>query len=435
VSANHARFLDAADRIGHRLCRDAVWSGGRCSWQGWAIDYRAGQWVTAYRAAAANLYDGTSGIGLFLARLAHLTGDSIIRATAEAAFAQALGALDALVVAGEYGFYSGWSGIAWACREAGILLEHEGLTARGEAALRLSAGTAPNGQRLDVINGSAGLILTLLDAAAESRSEELLTPAVRHGEHLVRLAKRGQQGYSWNTFGTPNKPDLLGFAHGASGIACALAALAHETERSDFLDSARGALGYERSHFRPEEGNWPDLRSFAQPMQDREPPCMIAWCHGATGIGIARLALHHLLPEEPEILREAEIAIRTTAATLQPSASQETRNFSLCHGDTGNADLLLLASDQLGRPELREQAEAVGIHALEEFEDSGSPWPCGVRGAGETPNLMLGLAGIGYFFLRLYDLKAIPTVLLPAARAGGSIYRSPGGAIGTRGEL
>jgi lantibiotic modifying enzyme len=127
VSADSARFFDAADRIGHRLCRDAVWSDGRCSWQGWAIDYRAGQWVTTYRAAAASLYDGTSGIGLFLAHLANLAGDPIIRATAEAALGQALGAVDALAAAGEYGFYSGLSGIAWVCRKAGMLLEHEGL--------------------------------------------------------------------------------------------------------------------------------------------------------------------------------------------------------------------------------------------------------------------------------------------------------------------
>jgi len=30
---------------------------------------------------------------------------------------------------------------------------------------------------------------------------------------------------------------------------------------------------------------------------------------------------------------------------------------------------------------------------------------------GETPNLMLGTAGIGYFYLRLYDSAAVPSVL------------------------
>jgi lantibiotic modifying enzyme len=35
-----------------------------------------------------------------------------------------------------------------------------------------------------------------------------------------------------------------------------------------------------------------------------------------------------------------------------------------------------------------------------------------VPGAGETPNLMLGLAGIGYFYLRLADSSKHRSVLM-----------------------
>jgi lantibiotic modifying enzyme len=73
VSAGRARFLNAAERIGWRLCRDAVWSNGRCSWLGWAMEPHAGQWkTTVFRAVGSTLYEGASGIGLFLARLANL---------------------------------------------------------------------------------------------------------------------------------------------------------------------------------------------------------------------------------------------------------------------------------------------------------------------------------------------------------------------------
>jgi lantibiotic modifying enzyme len=372
--------------------------------------------MTAFHAVGSSLYEGASGISLFLARLANITGDRIVRSTAEAAQAQALTLVDALVADGEYGFYSGLSGIAWACREAGILLAVEELAEHGKAALQLAARLTPDRRRVDVMNGSAGLIPVLLDAAAANQSDEMFAAAVRHGEHLLNLAERSEQGWSWDTLGSVDEPHLLGFAHGASGIAYALGRLASATNRSDFLAGVRGALRYERSLFRLEEGNWPDLRSFAQPSKGGKPPCMIAWCHGAAGIGIARLALHKVLPNEPAILGDAEIAIRTTAPTLERSLTQETGNFSLCHGDAGNADLLILADDLLERPELRQHAEAAGTHALEQFEDLCSPWPCGVQGAGETPSLFLGLAGIGSFFLRLYDSKAVPTVLLPAYR-------------------
>jgi lantibiotic biosynthesis protein len=417
VTGDRERFLAVAERIGCRLCRDAIWSDGRCGWLGWAMEPRAGQWVTAFRAMGTNVYDGTAGIGLFLARLARLTADPIIRVTAEAALAQALTAVDALAASGECGFYSGLCGIAWACREAGRVLEHEALTAHGETALFTTTRIALNRQRIDVINGSAGLVPILIEAAAQTKREELLASAIRHGEQLLDLAERGENGWSWDTLGMPNERHLLGLAHGVAGIACALAALAQAAGRPDFLNGAREALRYERAHFQAAEGNWPDLRSFSQPAQGGEPPCMVAWCHGAPGIGMARLDLHRLLPEEPEILAEAGIAIRTTTATLAPESAQRLGNFSLCHGDGGNADLLIIAADLLDRPELRSQAEAVGIRGIEQFEDHGLPWPCGVPGAGETPNLMLGLAGIGYFFLRLYDSQAIPTVLLPGSRS------------------
>jgi lantibiotic modifying enzyme len=39
-------------------------------------------------------------------------------------------------------------------------------------------------------------------------------------------------------------------------------------------------------------------------------------------------------------------------------------------------------------------------------------WPCGAPGGAETPNLMLGLAGIGYFYLRLYDPIHTPSLLM-----------------------
>jgi lantibiotic biosynthesis protein len=408
VSGDRACFVNAAERIGRRLCRDAIWHEGRCGWLGWSMEPHAGQWASVYRAVVGDLYGGTSGIGLFLAKLYHVTEDRIVRRTAEAAFAQALTTVDRLAASGEYGFYSGLSGIAWACREAGMLLDNDFLTAQGDAALLAAANIAPNRLRVDVINGSAGLILALI-AVGRSR-DELLAAAVRHGEHLVDLAVRAEHGWSWDTLGMPNERHLLGFAHGASGIACALAALAKTVGPERFLAAARGGLRYERNYFRPAEGNWPDLRSFVQPVAGNAAPCMLAWCHGAPGIGFARLQIGQLMPDETGVFGEAETAIATTLRALSNAGIG---NLSLCHGDGGNADMLLLAADLFNRQELRDQVEAVGLRAMDRFEAPDLPWPCGVPNAGETPSLMLGLAGIGYFFLRLYDSKTNASVMLP----------------------
>jgi type 2 lantibiotic biosynthesis protein LanM len=414
VTADRTRFLEAASEIGRRICRDAIWWQGRCNWLGWAMQPQGGQRVNVYRALGSPVYDGTAGIGLFLARLAHITRDSIIRTTAEAGLAQALTATDVLSGAGEYGFYSGLSGIAWCCIEGGKALESDELVSRGWKAMLRAAQLTPQPQRVDIINGSAGLIPTLLATEEHKSHKELLRAAERHGEHLLKMAMRTEEGWSWDTLGMPNERHLLGFGHGASGIAYAMSALGVATGRQDFLEAAKAALRYERAHFRAAEGNWPDFRSFVRSASTSEPPCMVAWCHGAPGVGFARLSLRKYWPNDRSILTEAEIAIRTTSATLG-QAAPGTGNFSLCHGDGGNADLLVLGADVLERPELRQDAEAAGLRALDRFEEASMPWPCGIPSAGETPGLLLGLAGIGYFFLRLYNSQDFPTVLLPAA--------------------
>ena len=352
MSGNRARYLDAAARLGRRLCRDAIWWEGHCNWMGWMMEPHGGQWISVHRAMSSLVYDGTAGIGLFLARLSPYVDDPILRTTAKGALAQALTTVDSLSEMGEYGFYSGLSGIAWSCIEAGAALKCEALVERGHAVLDRAAGLPPKDQRLDVINGSAGLIPLLLAFAGDDRRGRFLESAERHAGNLMRLASRTGQGWSWDTLGMPNERHLLGLAHGASGIAYALATLGSVIGRRDLFAAAKEALRYERGHFRAAEGNWPDLRSFAQPGPRGEPPCMLAWCHGAPGIGLARLGLHALMPDQPELLAEAETAIRTTSASLG-HAALGMGNFSLCHGDAGNADLLLMGSDLLGRPELR----------------------------------------------------------------------------------
>ncbi len=422
MSDARAKFLETSARIGFRLCRDAVWHEGRCNWLGWGMEPHGGQWVNARRSMGSLLYDGSAGIGLFLARLANAIKEPIVAETAAGALAQSLTAVENLTASGEYGFYSGLAGVAKSCVDGGVALGRDDVVARGRKAMDQCAALEPRSQRVDIINGGAGAIPALLDAADQFGDEKFVDAAKRHGEALLDYATRGDKGWSWDTLGMENEPHLLGFAHGASGIAYALAMLGSATGRKELHDAACEGLRYERAFFRESEGNWPDLRSFAQPAQGGQSPCMVAWCHGAPGVGFARVMLHKCMPEDQAILAEAETALRTTAATLGQNA-MGTGNFSFCHGDGGNADLLLFAADELHRPQLRQQAEDATTRALQRYEDTRTPWPCGVPGAGEAPNLLLGLAGVGYFLLRLFDSMSTPTILVPSCtiRLSGAI--------------
>jgi class II lanthipeptide synthase len=97
---------------------------------------------------------------------------------------------------------------------------------------------------------------------------------------------------------------------------------------------------------------------------------------------------------------------------VQPSLRSGIGNFSLCHGLTGNTEVLLHGCQVLGK----DRADASGLaykvagDGIDRYATPGRSWPCGTGGS-ETPSLMLGLAGIGYFYLRLHD-QTTPSILI-----------------------
>src|SRR5579864_6071112 len=210
-------YLETAERIGARLCRDALWHQGRCNW---TADFLDGD-GTAHGALGSNLYNGTSGIALFLWRLATLTGERIFRLTAEAALRRALGKLPEIGSA----LYSGRLGVFYAAAE--IRQEFDEAAVLGES--------EPDRSMLDVIDGSAGAIAVLLDLHGRAPSPRLLDAAVRHGDSLLAEASRTAEGWSWKTIEATQ--NLTGFSHGASGIAWALLEL-HRVTREDRFRAA-----------------------------------------------------------------------------------------------------------------------------------------------------------------------------------------------------
>ena len=138
---------------------------------------------------------------------------------------------------------------------------------------------------------------------------------------------------------------------------------------------------------------------------------MTAWCHGAPGIGLSRVRAYALTDQEV-YRREAEAALRCTSRTLAAPAAPGQLNYSLCHGSAGNAELLVYAARVFGDDSSRLLAEQVGLFGVEHYRKTYGPWPCGVLQGGETPGLLLGLAGIGHFYLRLHDPLSVPPVLI-----------------------
>jgi len=102
--------------------------------------------------------------------------------------------------------------------------------------------------------------------------------------------------------------------------------------------------------------------------------------------------------------QEAEVALETTFVHTKAVLRAAAGSYSLCHGLAGNAEILEKGYRILGSSSAKwhDLALEVASSGIERFGRPGQAWPCGTY-EGETPSLMLGLAGAGMFYLRLHE--------------------------------
>jgi lantibiotic modifying enzyme len=241
---------------------------------------------------------------------------------------------------------------------------------------------------------------------------DLVAAATRLGDELLESAEEDELGLSWPSRTMPTTSNLTGLSHGAAGIALALLELYDATGERRFASAAERAFDYEQGKFDHRARNWPDFRDLDPQSPAPGPGFATFWCHGGPGIALSRLTALERLDGARRWRAEAGTALEVTQDTVTRGLRHRAGNFSLCHGLAGNAEILADGAQALGGrwaggAELAAEAAAAGAerHGADGF------WPCGA-GERETPGLMLGLAGIGYFYLRMSGAAA-PSVLRP----------------------
>jgi lantibiotic biosynthesis protein len=268
-------------------------------------------------------------------------------------------------------------------------------------------------QGFDVLSGFAGSIPVLLAMADDLRMSPLSDLAVRFGDQLCDQAQWHGDVCVWESdgkngkFGTP----LAGFSHGASGIAVSLLALYSRLGEQRFLRTARGSFKYEDTLFRSSEKNWSDVRFVDGAPSAAEEKFVSAWCHGAPGIGMARL-LSAALDQEManEYIRTGTIAISTTSAALKAAMATSNPDVSLCHGVAGLSEILNIASPYVDCAEECGRAAAFLVESIRNIS-----FRSGVPSGGPNPSLMLGSAGVAHHLLRLaYPSGTSRILILPS---------------------
>ena len=353
-----------------------------------------------------SLFDGCSGVALFFSSLAQATKESRWRDLA----LQALEPIRSDLRAKRYERIfsrigmegsANWGTVIYALVQSSHFLNEPLLL---EDAAQLAVLATPEriaaDKNLDVLFGVAGLMLGLLALHRRSGCGDVLEIARRCGLHLLEQAVQiGPGARAWKT--EWERP-LTGFSHGAAGMAYALLRLFEATAEEEFRTLASDAHGYERSVFSPEAGNWPDFRS------KRERIFASSWCHGAPGIGLARIG-GLAVQDDESIRQEIDLAVKTTLSLdISPIDA-------LCCGNLGLVELFLTAGHRLHRPELLEEAWGRTTKIVERARSRGSYSYMTMvvpSAPGFHPGFFQGASGLGYEFLRLSDPKQFPSVLL-----------------------
>lgn len=415
-----ANWLDVATSIADHLCASAFRHDGECTWMGTiqqgGVD---GPATFTYETLGPDLYGGASGIALFLVECYARTGNAVHGDTARDALHFSAARTHRIPHRFRHGFYAGRTGVAFALARAAALLDDAQLASQARGELDQLARDEQEVVVLDVISGVAGAIAPLLMLANTLSLPSLREHAQRLGEHILRDAIRSDAGWCWGdeATGFHSQAPLTGYGHGASGLGVALLELFAVTDDERFRDGAREAFRYERSLFSALNDNWPDLR-YSSDASDRG-HYGVAWCLGAAGIGLARARALQIDPGHDDLRTDLAAALRAVDRRIRSTAIE--RDFSLCHGGGGLGDIALAIAAMTGAPAASEIANEIAGRGAAVAGRAPTSWGCGIR-RGSNPSLMLGLAGIGHFYLRLAD-PTLPSVLIPLGP--GNLEPSP----------
>lgn len=420
-------FFKTANNIAKKLAKDAIWSDdGRCNWQGASTEAINGQFRIATRTFGPDLYNGLAGISLFLAEIIKRNPNPILIYTLNGAIKNIITLAKTQPNPSSFGYFTGKLGTGYTLWKIGRLLDNNEWRSFGLASVKALNKVKIGDFEIDIVSGVAGAIPALLKIYEIEKDDTFLDIAKRCGQFLIDKAIKSDYHWSWQTI--PDNPGLTGYSHGAAGIGLAFVELYAITKDEAFYNAGIQSFSYEKMHFNARIGNWPDLRNNVVPPPNSvdKHVCGNMWCHGAPGIALSRIRLYQIMnnigkPSNAEMYKhDIQIALSTTEKSVIDELQHHSNaNFSLCHGLAGNADIMLTGGLELNIPSYINLAQQVGMLGIKLYEETGINWPSGVndpsgqtRGMESTPGLMLGLAGTGYFYLRLAFPTEIENILL-----------------------
>src|SRR5665213_1319764 len=233
------KLISTATRIGERICDIAITDGERSTW---LIPEIADTNRLVTTVAGYDLYNGLSGIALFLGHLGSITGITRFSHVAVTAMEEALALYKVADRDATFsGAFDGIGGLAYALMQLASLVDRPEWLGDAVAMLHQAARQAGRSSELDIISGQAGLIVGALAVHRNCNDAALirrLRPLAQKLEQLATAPAERADSF------LPTKGDA-GLAHGRAGIGFALSRWAEATGDNGFRATASELIRFD----------------------------------------------------------------------------------------------------------------------------------------------------------------------------------------------
>lgn len=254
----------------------------------------------------------------------------------------------------------------------------------------------------DIISGNAGVLLVLLNMYKTTKEQIYLQKAKEIAELLLGKISKDKEIVGWKPKSVSKV--LAGFAHGNSGFIEVFSRLYEVVPDDRYLNVIKGLIEYEDMLYSEKENNWIDLREFPEYHNEKK-QMPVAWCHGAPGVLLSRLAAYKALKksEDNELIEriEKDIELAKNKTMLEGIHA----GYCLCHGNMGNLEILRLYAETFQDTTTEENckimlAKIVDMLYKEEILPTEK----------YNPGFMTGISGMAYSLMR-YVKKRLPMII------------------------
>lgn len=385
---DRTEILQLAQEIGKVIINNSILINNNCTWVGIETD-KISEEMTCVSTLLPDLYKGLSGVALFFSYLYKVTQLHEYELYTRTVCYQLIRDIEPLSLKDfknlkktenqgfDIGGFTGLGSVLYALYHISLNINDVAYhkIVIDKIMLIYKAHIIDNKMNKDIIAGLSGYLMMLLSVyenETDVKVKNKIQKIILDLEVFLRnIDKTDEEGYT-------------GFAHGTSGAIATLIRINSHFPDNTRIISIKKLLDHERRLFDKTEQNWY--------IKENGNSKAVGWCNGATGILLSRVLLKKFNYNDDLIDNEIDTAVQLVLSKGFGN------NITLCHGDTGNAIVLMEYIKTINNQAVSEKTNDLCrkiVNYLKENKNKKLYKTIDFYG------LMVGKSGDGYFLLKL----------------------------------